>query len=340
MTSHRNWLIALVVVGGLVGGRTAYAAETLKPAEIRQNLFSTCFVNDREGWVVGELGRVLHTTDGGETFTRSDTGTRLAILSVACVPDGSVVVTGQYGLALRSRDGGATWQKLTTGTERNLLSVAFASAEVGVAVGDYGTIVRTADGGNTWQKAAMPDPIPLPEDIAEIIEPGDVLLYDIDFADAVHGWIVGEFGVTFNTADGGATWSAQKAGVDTTLFGVSFADPQHGWAVGIDQVMVRTVDGGATWESQPIGGRQGFVLALYDVTVKGSQGWAIGDSGLILHSTDAGVTWKIFDVPIQLAANWFRGISLTADAKGFIVGSEGIMLRTEQSQLREMKRKS
>ncbi len=340
MTSHRNWLIALVVVGGLVCGRLAYAAETLKPAEIRQNLFSTCFVNDREGWVVGELGRVLHTTDGGETFTRSDTGTRLAILSVACVPDGSVVVTGQYGLALRSRDGGATWQKLTTGTERNLLSVAFASAEVGVAVGDYGTIVRTTDGGNTWQKAAMPDPIPLPEDIAEIIEPGDVLLYDIDFADATHGWIVGEFGVTFNTVDGGATWLAQKAGVDTTLFGVSFADAQHGWAVGIDQVMVRTVDGGATWEPQPIGGRQGFVLALYDVTVKGSQGWAIGDSGLILHSTDAGVTWKIFDVPIQLAANWFRGISLTGDAKGFIVGSEGIMLRTEQSQLHEMKRRS
>ena len=58
--------------------------------DIRQNLFSACFSSDRDGWVVGELGRIFHTSDGGKSFTRADTGTRTAFLAIACLPDGSV----------------------------------------------------------------------------------------------------------------------------------------------------------------------------------------------------------------------------------------------------------
>src|SRR4029079_13524189 len=120
--------------------------------DIRQNLFSACFSSDRDGWVVGELGRVLHTTDARKSFTRADTGTRTAFLAVACLPDGSVVVSGQKGLLMKSADQGATWQTLDSGVTRNLLGLSFASAQVGVAVGDYGTLVRTEDGGKTWTK--------------------------------------------------------------------------------------------------------------------------------------------------------------------------------------------
>lgn len=312
------------------GGEDSVAA-----GAIRQNLFSTCFSSDQEGWVVGELGRIYHTTDGGKTFSRSDAGTKAAFLSVACLGDGTVVVTGQKGLAMRSRDKGKSWDTLDTGVKRDLLSVDFATPQVGVAVGDYGTMVRTEDGGQTWAKIALPTDIVLPEDVADIVQPGDILLYDIDFATADQGWAVGEFGTILTTADGGKTWSAQKSPVETTLFGVQFTDASNGFATGIEQVLLRTTDGGATWNKVKVPGHKGFVLGLYDVAVQGKVGWVIGDSGLLLRTTDGGDTWQLVELPIKLAGNWFRGIGLTPTTSGIIVGSEGLILTTQGDQLKE-----
>jgi photosystem II stability/assembly factor-like uncharacterized protein len=316
----------------------ALGATTPVPrGDIRQNLFSACYSTDRDGWIVGELGRVFHTTDGGRTFSRSDTATRSAFLAVACLPDGSVVVTGQKGAAMKTTDQGATWQHLDTGVTRDLLSVSFPTAQVGVAVGDFGTLIRTDDGGRTWSRIALPTDLTLPADVADITEPGDVLLYDVDFPTAEHGWAVGEFGVVLTTADGGKTWEAQKSPVETTLFGVHFSDAEHGWATGIEEVLLHTSDGGQTWRQLAVPSRKGFVLGIYDVAVQGRVGWAIGDSGLLLRTTDGGETWTRVDLPIRLAGNWFRGIALSPGASGIIVGSDGEILLTHGDAYEELK---
>lgn len=314
----------------------AAAVQPVPRSEIRQNLFSACFSSDKHGWVAGELGRVYHTPDGGKTFLRADTGTRSAFLAVACVPDGSIVITGQKGLAMKSRDQGATWEKLNTGTTRDLLSVDFATADVGFAVGDFGAMIRTEDGGKTWATIPLPANLVLPEDIAEIVDPGDVLLYDVDFSDPDHGWAVGEFGQIMTTADGGKTWSAQKSPVATTLFGVYFIDQQIGWATGIEEALLHTTDGGASWKKLTVPGRKGFVLGIYDVAVQGKLGWAIGDSGLLLRTIDGGETWTRMELPIKLAGNWFRGIALTPETSGLLVGSEGLIVLTSGEEYREM----
>ena len=313
----------------------ARGEDSIPAGEMRQNLFSACFTSDKDGWVVGELGRIYHTTDGGKTFSRSDAGTKAAFLSVACLSDGTIVVTGQKGLAMRSRDKGKSWEKLDVGTKRDLLSVDFATAQVGVAVGDFGTMIRTEDGGTTWTTIALPEDIKLPEDVVDIVQPGDILLYDVDFASPEKGWAVGEFGTVLTTADGGKTWHAQKSPVETTLFGVQFTDDNTGFATGIEQVLLRTTDGGQTWNKVKVPGRKGFVLGLYDVAVQGKVGWVIGDSGLLLHTTDGGDTWQVVELPIKLAGNWFRGIGLTPSTEGIIVGSEGLILTTQGDQYQE-----
>lgn len=335
-TFRFGWLPSVAVVCSLLFG-TARAAEPLLPRDIRQNLFSTCFLNDHEGWVVGELGRVLHTTDGGKTFTRSDTKTAKGLLAITCFPDRTVIVAGQLGLLMRSRDGGGTWETMSTGTKRSLLGVSFATRDVGVAVGDYGTLIRTEDGGTTWNRVHLPQEVFLPEEVAEVVDPGDVLLYDVDFATAERGWIVGEFGTIFTTFDAGRTWVSQKSPAQGTLFGVDFTDAEHGWAVGLESVMLRTTDGGATWTPEAVPVPKGFFLALYDVAVQGSFGWAVGDRGMLLNSTDGGVTWKRVQLPIRLAGNWFRGLSLTPAGTGAIVGNRGFMLVTDRDQFRELR---
>lgn len=328
-------LIRVFGIVSLVAGAVAVQA-VASDSVIRQNLFSTCFVDTQEAWVIGELGRVFHTSDGGSTFERSKTDRRDALLSVACLSGGTVVVVGPDGLALRTIDKGQSWQKLDTGTERTLLGTAFATPQIGIAVGDYGTIIRTEDGGTTWSPVSLPEQIPLPEDIAEIIEPGDVLLYDVTFATPERGWIVGEFGVIMHTADAGRTWQATQSPVETTLFGVGFSGTQNGWAAGIEGVMLHTADGGETWMQQAVPKRSGFVLALYDVAVDGRVGWAIGDSGYLIRTVDGGDSWHAVDLPIELAANWFRGLALNGSSGGLIVGSEGLRLVTSGEEYRRV----
>ena len=320
MTNRGFWSLVALFLLSFAG--PALAAP-VKLADIRQNLFSTCTHPDGQRWIVGELGRVYSTKDNGETFERAPLETREAFLSVACLSNGTLIVAGQYGRAMRSRDRGQTWEKLETGSDQNILAMAFPTDQLGITVGDYGTILRTTDGGDTWAKISLPTDIPLPEDIAEIIQPGDVLLYGITFTDADHGWIVGEFGVILATVDGGQTWVAQSSTVETTLFGVSFADSQHGWAVGIEEVLLHTTDGGLTWSPQTVPARAGFVLALYNIAVRGNIGWAVGDSGLLLRSTNGGASWERVNLPIELAANWLRDINLNQSGDGLIiVGSE------------------
>jgi photosystem II stability/assembly factor-like uncharacterized protein len=325
--------IAALCLWGLA---TTATAEPVSHQEIRQNLFTTCSAPDGRRWIVGELGRIYSTPDNGQTIFRSGAGTKEAFLAIACSPDGPLLITGQNGLIMRSRDAGESWQKLDAGTDRALLAATYADADTALAIGDYGTIVRTTDGGDSWSKAALPEEVDLPEDIAMIIEPGDVLLYGIDFPTPTKGWIVGEFGVIVATEDGGQTWVSQTTPIETTLFGVSFADDMRGWAVGIDEVLLHTEDGGQTWVRQTIPRREGFVLGIYNVAVEGNIGWAVGDNGLMLLSTNGGRSWERVNAPIEFAANWFRDIDLNKNGEGLVVGGNGIMLSTKNDQFQKV----
>jgi photosystem II stability/assembly factor-like uncharacterized protein len=317
---------------------SGWGLDKITPADIRQNLFSACFITEQEGWIIGDLGRILYTTDQGRTLERLDAGTKRAFASLACFPDKTLVMVGKSGVIYRSSDGGRAWQEQKSGVERNLLAVSFANKDVGLAVGDAGTILRTGDGGASWTKIPVPEQVPLPEEAALTIAPGDILLYDVNFVSPERAWVVGEFGVILTTHDGGLTWTAQHNTIQSTLFGVYFADENNGWAVGISSVMLRTRDGGETWESVNPPRRLGFDLSLYEVAVRGQYGWAVGDSGFLLTSKDAGDTWDLAEVPIQLAGTWFRGIGLAPGGTGVLVGAEGLILATKGSSFTPLRK--
>ena len=333
---HHLCVVAVAIVIG--GAATARANDVWPAAEMRQNLFGSCFVSDTEGWAVADLGRIFHTTDAGSTWERLNPGARHQFVGITCA-GGNIWVAGQVGEIARSTDGGKTWQMQTSGTQRQLLDIAFGSPQRGLAVGDYGTLLRTDDGGATWAKIALPSDIKLPPDIADVVDPGDVLLYSATFADADHAWIAGEFGVILASADGGLTWHQQTSSVESTLFGISFADQQHGWAVGLDALLLHTTDGGITWARQAIETPKGFSPALYGVRVVGSYGWAVGNNGFLLNSVDAGNTWQTVKVPAQMGSSWFRDISLLPDGRGFIVGANGLVLTANRDTYTALKKR-
>lgn len=304
----------------------ASASEPVPAANVRQNMYSTCFADDTTGWAVGDLGRIFYTRDGAQTWEIQGAGTKRPFLSVSCLDGQRAWIAGQAGQMARTTDGGSTWQSLTSGTDRQLLSIAFVNDRLGIAVGDQGTILRTQDAGVSWTAVPVPEDTELPEEYEGIVEPSDVVLYSAAWAGPTTVVIVGEFGVTLVSRDAGLTFESRSNDVQTTLFGVSFADERRGWAVGMESTMLATSDGGETWRRQVVQSPPGFALSLYDVKVRGNLGWAVGNSGFLLHSSDGGSNWKLIDVPPQLGSYWLREVYLQANGKGVVVGQSGLVL--------------
>jgi photosystem II stability/assembly factor-like uncharacterized protein len=113
-------------------------------------LYSVRFTGKKRGWVVGNHGRILHTDDGGETWTLQTSGTSAALYHVDFRSDGLGWAVGERGTIIRTVDGGATWKAVKSPTKATLLGVQFVDDEQGWIVGRGGVILRSETGGESW----------------------------------------------------------------------------------------------------------------------------------------------------------------------------------------------
>ena len=116
------------------------------------HLYDISFVEEC-GFIAGENGVIMRSTDGGTTWDVVHGGIFPPVFS-ACYTDCSTGwAVGQNGFALTTHNG-ESWEKVELPATENLTKVRFAG-DRGVIVGDYGTVLTTGDGGATWQR--MPD---------------------------------------------------------------------------------------------------------------------------------------------------------------------------------------
>jgi len=103
------------------------------------------FINNQEGWVVGDGGVIGYTTDGGaswNTQTNPDTQA-LALYSVFFFDSDYGWVVGNNGLILQTSDGGTTWTIEAEGlTTEALRGIHFTSPTNGYVVGNGKTLSR------------------------------------------------------------------------------------------------------------------------------------------------------------------------------------------------------
>jgi photosystem II stability/assembly factor-like uncharacterized protein len=60
------------------------------------NLFGVRFLNENEGWIAGEGGLILRTTDGGKTWTENIVGNQ-NFFGMASAPTGGLWAIGAKG---------------------------------------------------------------------------------------------------------------------------------------------------------------------------------------------------------------------------------------------------
>ncbi len=122
--------------------------------------FDVCFVNSKEGWVVGGNEStyepiILHTTDAGVHWkeqTNVEGGYYLR--AVEFVDDSTGWACGRFGTILKTTDGGESWNLQTNPADSTLFDIEFADSYRGVSVG-YGVLLYTFNGGEDWNEGVV-----------------------------------------------------------------------------------------------------------------------------------------------------------------------------------------
>lgn len=115
-------------------------------------------IGSTQGWLVGDGGLVLTTSDLGASWqlpegdTAAPTGADFDWHALD-VRGERVWIAGTPGTkVLTSDDNGRTWQTFDTGQHAPIYALSFVDNLHGWAVGALGAILSTHDGGRTWQR--------------------------------------------------------------------------------------------------------------------------------------------------------------------------------------------
>jgi len=105
------------------------------------------FVDENNGWIVGEYGTIAHTTDAGETWNLQYSGTSVNMRSIYFhTPDNGWAV-GKDEKRLTTTDGGSTWIHDHTGYSYEFLYIFFIDDNIGWICGTSGVVLLTENNG-------------------------------------------------------------------------------------------------------------------------------------------------------------------------------------------------
>lgn len=222
------------------GGKTHRQARTV-PVNVA--LTSVNFVDDRQGWAVGHSGVILHTVDGGESWTiqRSDVHEDRPLYGVHFFDAKHGVAVGLWSLVLTTSDGGLQWKPVqmpvpdgANKADLNLLGIfadhggrVFAAAEKGMVLrsddqGQHWTYLTTGYKGSFWTGIATQD--------------GTLLA-------------AGLRGSMYRSGDDGRTWQRIDSHSKSSITALAAVGNQI-VGVGLDGLVLRSDDAGATFAAQ------------------------------------------------------------------------------------------
>ncbi len=328
-------------------------------------LYDIDFTDSHNGWIVGDLGVILHTSSGGKGQWKHQRGgprfhnsADAVLLGVDFISKQLGWAVGENGTILHTRNGGVTWESQSSPSHL-LVDVCAVSSKEGYVVGDRGAILRTEDGGAVWDaqdsrttECFGATHFVSPQKGWAVAEAGVVLhttnggsvwqrqtsgteheLLAVFFFDENVGWCVGSAGEIIHTENGGKTWQRQESGTTWNLFDVHFTSKQRGWAVGMSGTILSTLDGGAHWNLASISKSHSFFFLDAVTFVTADRGWivgldlrSLGMDGVILHTENGGKTWQRQE---SHTPNFLDDVFFISETKGWIVGKEGLVLHTK-----------
>ena len=331
-----------------VGAKPSQPASSLKgilepvnyTADI--NLTDVFFTSVDEGWVAGEHGTILHTTDGGANWTAQVGGdpqspdAKVDMLRFLDNHHGwAVIHSGNLGALnlLRTTDG-QNWEQIGSipgDTVVMLADYQFSTPRNGIAItgNDNGsTFWHTRDGGHTWKQA-----VPFADCHAKVNISGlwrdaaCAFAGTVQFVSPTVAYAVGHVGYTNNTLfmgktlDGGNTWrlwGLQDTNIDGWPRSTVFFNESRGFAF-VGTHIFATSDGAQTWH--PLIATTEGIIHFADPQV----GWGLQHAGgTIYYTANGGNSWGVKSITLPAPVNAF---SFPRRDRAYLVGHNGLIYR-------------
>ncbi|HEY6906777.1 MAG TPA: YCF48-related protein [Ignavibacteriaceae bacterium] len=295
-----------------------------------KKLNAVVFIDSLRGWAAGDSGLIIHTSDGGDSWSTQYSNDSLAIVNINIINERIGYASATSGLyepygsyLLRTTNGGVNWtaEYMRIG-EFFVNSITFLDSLEGFAVGYPGFFLRTSDGGSSWRQ------VQLDSSIFAGYSP-----YTVKFLNRNYGFACGGArdvtGVIWRTSDSGFSWDTV---VDTSsappepLFAINIFDSLNVLVMGGDPEFgasaMKSTDGGKFWDYTTLG------ILYFPVEVgfrTHTEGWApMGPKLEFLYTDDSGESWSEIPTP---DSTYVTNISFPDSIHGFAVGVNGTMIR-------------
>ncbi|MTV41087.1 glycosyl hydrolase [Duganella radicis] len=193
---------------------------------VQTSLTALRFTDQQRGWAVGHLGTIVHTADGGVSWSLQLDGMRAARLAA----DG-------LSASGHPPDQKLAEQFIAEGPDKPFFDVDFSDGLHGYVVGAYNLAFSTGDGGKTWQTLTPRLPNANSLHLYAVRARGDKV------------FIVGEQGLVLRSRDGGASFEALPSPYKGSFFGLLLTRSGTLLAYGLRGSLYRSSNDGADWQA-------------------------------------------------------------------------------------------
>jgi len=293
-----------------------------------QLLNKLSFIDNNSGWIEGEGGTIINTSDGGKSWNTLYSAVDTFMLDIFFLNKnlGWVLFWDLNppfsSKILKTTDGGLYWEvELCPGENTFFQSIYFLDSTRGFLAGS--DIFKTSDGGDNWFEVNVFDVDTIPPNFAEF-PVKNIVFYNNQIGYACGGRL-DLAGVMWWTKDGGENWLAKGLGPDPindiyifdslNVIGLG-GDPEGFFGI----AKVNTSDGGINWNYKELN-IAGVVNAVSFRTPV--EGWAVKEDKFML-SLDSGIEWIEFNTPGNVL---LQDLIFTDSLTGYAVGSEGTILK-------------
>ncbi|MBL7127711.1 MAG: T9SS type A sorting domain-containing protein [Ignavibacteria bacterium] len=310
------------------------------------NLGKIQFVSATEGWISATNGKLLHTTNSGnswlpvrldpflEYFALSDPDVSMCFInsSTGWVIRSIGSIGNANGAALfKTINGGINWTKLIIPSYDFGFYVQFVDANTGWMSLANSTFTvfgffRSTNGGINWSAITIPPVVGIPF-----------------FINSNTGWLMpvvpGSSGTTSDTirktTNGGLSWTAPWGTNNQVYLSIiNFSDVNNGWIAGHSGVVLKTTNGGTNWNYVTNTGQTSSYQTHAGYFLNANTGWIgtkneITNVSSVLYTNNGGVSWTWQTPPIGTFSNsGINGIHFYDALNGGLSGREGIICHT------------
>lgn len=218
-----------------------------------ENLRDVNFLNENTGYMCGEGGAVLRTSNGGLNWTSFPPLTIQAANCISIIDNNNVIIGCNNGKILVSTDAGLSFslKNLNASNTSPINQFSFIDANTGWAVSGS-KIYKSTDKGASWNLQYS----------------HTTTLLSIDMCDLNTGYACGYSGSLFKTTNGGVNWIQKPSQIPYNLTKIDFVNINSGFAVSgggftAPGCAMKTTNGGTTWQIVNPGGSQLFNIKVF-----------------------------------------------------------------------------